>query len=155
MLRISWEFSINYGLAFSTLANEQDHAPFDPSSEELAPYLEGGAQMIEEEAGEHRELGIVRAWLELLIASSDDDIFALRIGRAASIADIVLPHPGVGALPLAEWHHILQWMRHRLFGLGPMTAEEKAKVKREVTIVDTDLAEFRTRMRAEGRLDPE
>jgi hypothetical protein len=154
MLKISWEFSIRYGLAFSTLADEQDYAPFDPSSRDLAPYLGGGAQMIEEDAGEQRELGIVRAWLEFLIASTHDDIYALRVGRAASIPDIVLPHPGVGALPLDEWHHILQWMRHRLFGLGPMTDDEKAKAKREVTFVDETLADFRTRMRAEGRLDP-
>jgi len=156
MLKISWEFSIKYGLGFSDLADERDYAPFDPSREDLWRYLENGAVSIEEEAREHREFGIVRPWLEFLIASTDLDIKALGIGNAQGISDIVLPHPGVGALPLREWHHILEWMRQRLFHLDrPMTDAEKAQIKREVTIVDETLAESRARMRAEGRLDPE
>jgi len=132
------------------------YARFDPSSEDLGPYLDGGAMMIEEEAREHREFGIVRPWFEFLIASTDADIKALGIGSAQSIADIVLPHPGIDELPLSEWHHILEWMRHKLFHLdAPMTDDDKARIKREVTIVDDDLDEFRARMKAAGRLDPE
>lgn len=155
MLNIPLAFSIFYGLAFGELAEGQDHAPFDSENVDVTPYLENGAVFIEENASEHRELGIVRAWLEFLLASTHADVRALAIGRAQSIADIVLPIPGAGGLRLDEWHHILQWMRHRLFGLPPMTDEEKANAKREVTIIDEPLADFRARMRAEGHLDPE
>jgi hypothetical protein len=153
MLTIPLAFSLFYGLAFNDLAIEQDYAPFDPSSEDLTPFLENGAAFIEENAREHHERGIVRVWLEFLIASSNTDIAALGFD-VRGISDIVLPHPGVGALPLSEWHHVLQWMRHRLFDLPPMTDDEKAKVKREVTIIDEGLPEFRARMKAEGRVDP-
>lgn len=150
MLALPLDFSLLYGLALATLAEYQDAAPFDPSREELGPYLDGGVQFLAEEAEEADELPFVRAWLEFLIASSDADIRALHIGRAQGIADIVLPHPGIDAMPIDEWHHVLEYLRQKLFHLdAPMTEEDKARIKREVTISTESLDDFRARMRAE------
>jgi hypothetical protein len=158
MLEIPVSFSIFYGLAFGHLADLRDYEPFDPSRTELAPYLGGGVQFLEEEGSEHRELSVIRAWLELLIASSNKDVQAFGIDGVQRLADIVLPHPGVDAMPIEEWHHVLEWVRQKLFHLdGPMTAEDKARIKREVTIggPDITLDEFRARRAAAGLLDPE
>ena len=55
-------------------------------------------------------------------------------------------------------HHVLEWVRQKLFHLdGPMTEEDKARIKREVKIggPDISLDEFRARRAAAGLLDPE
>ncbi len=148
-LALPLDFSLLYGLALATLAEYQDAAPFDPSREDLGPYLDPGVQFLEEESQDAGEFHLIRPWLELLIASSNADIRALHIGRAQGIADIVLPHPGIDAMPIDEWHHVLDYLRQKLFHLdAPMTEEEKAQIKREVTITTESLDDFRARMRA-------
>ncbi len=115
-------------------------------------------QFIQENATEHREFSLVRPWLELLIASSNKDVQAFGIGTVQGLSDIVLPHPGIDAAPIEHWHVMLEYVRQTLFHLdGPMTDEEKARVKREVTISGDDitLAEFRAQRAAAGLLDPE
>ena len=157
MLKISVDFSIRYGMYFGGLADELDAAPFNPTDVDLDDYLAGGADTLEEEARDAREFSIVRPWLEFLIASTDQDIRDLHIPNFKKIADVVLQHPGVGAMPPDQWEHVLEYMRQKIFHLDkPMTPEEKAAVRREVTLTDESLDEFRTRLRAEGRLpDPE
>ena len=158
MLQLPVSFSIFYGLAFSNLANERDGSPFDPSKVDLAPYLDDAAQILEEYGTENREFSLIRPWLELLIASSHADVRAFGIRGVQGLPDIVLPHPGVDALPIGEWHHVLEYVRQKLYHLdGPMTDEDKARVKREVTISNADvrLEDFRARRSAEGLLDPE
>jgi hypothetical protein len=81
MLEIPVSFSICHGLAFAYFADLQDYEPFDPSRTELAPYLDGAVQSLEENGKEHRELSVIRAWLELLIASSNKEVRALSSSR--------------------------------------------------------------------------
>ena len=81
MLALPLDFSLLYGLALATLAEYQDAAPFDPSREDLGPYLDPGVQFLEEESQDAGEFHLIRPWLEFLIASSNADIRALHIGR--------------------------------------------------------------------------
>jgi hypothetical protein len=157
MLVLPLDFFLVYGLAFATLAECRDADPFDPSREELGPYLDGGVQFIEEKAEENDELPFVRPWLEFLIASSNADIIAFGIDGVGGLSDVIFPHPGVGAMPIREWHHVLEYLRQKIFHLdAPMTEEEKARIKREVTISTESLDDFRARMRAEkGRRESE
>lgn len=151
MLALPLDFFLVYGLAFATLAEYRDADPFDPSREDLGPYLDGGVQFIEEKAEENDELQFVRPWLEFLIASSDADIIALGIDGIGGLSDVILPHPGVDAMPIPEWHHVLEYVRQKIFRLhAPMTEEEKTRVKREVTITDESLDDFRARIRNGG-----
>lgn len=152
MIEIPLDFSLRYGLYFSTLADEQDYAPFNTTDVDLGRYLDSDAEALEEAAEEEGELDLVRPWLEYLIASNHRDIQALGIEGVRSLPDIVLPHPGVGALPLEQWHHMLEYMRQKVFHLdAPMTEAEKAKVRREVTITTEPLDAFRARRRASQR----
>jgi hypothetical protein len=158
MLEIPVSLSICHGLAFCYFADLRDYERFDPSRTELAPYLAGAVQSLEENGTEHRELSVIRAWLELLIASSNKDVQAFGIDGVQGLSDVVLPHPGVDAMPIEEWHHVLEWVRQKLFHLdGPMTAEDKARIKREVKITGSyeTVDEFRARRAAAGLLDPE
>lgn len=152
MIEIPLDFSLRYGLCFATLAEEQDVNPFNTTDVDLGPYLDSGASDMEEAADEEGELDLVRPWLEFLIASSNADIRALGIDGVDSVADVVLWHPGVDALPLEQWHHMLEYMRQKVFHLdAPMTEAEKAKVRREVTITTEPLDAFRARRRASQR----
>ncbi len=152
-LALPLDFFLIYGFAIGDLADTRDVDPFDPSRlsrTELARYLDNGVQFIEEKAEENDELRFVRPWLEFLIASSDADIIALGIDGVGGLSDVILPHPGVDAMPIPEWHHVLEYMRQKLFHLdAPMTEEEKARIKREVTISTESLEDFRARVRAE------
>jgi hypothetical protein len=152
-LALPLDFFLIYGFAFGDLADTRDADPFDPSRlsrAELAAYLDNGVQFIEEKAEENDELPFVRPWLEFIIASSNADIRSFGIEGIDRLADVILPHPGVGAMPIREWHHVLEYLRQKIFHLdAPMTEEEKARIKREVTISTESLDDFRARMRAE------
>lgn len=153
MIEIPLAFSIRYGLYFATLADERDASPFNTTDVDLGPYLDSSAADMEEAAREEGEFDLVRPWLEFLISSTHRDIQALGIEGAGSLSNIVLPHPGVGALPLDQWHHMLEYMRQKIFHLdAPMTEAEKASVRREVTITVEPLDKFRARRRAAGHL---
>jgi len=156
MLKIGTGFSFRYGIFLGDLADARDASPFDPSGIDLDDYFPGSLTTLEEEARGAGEFSIIRPWLELLIACSWRDLQAMNIPYLSSHADITLPHPGIDAMPEDEWRHVLEYMRQKLFHLDkPMTDDEKARVKREVTFVDESLEDFRKRMRAEGRLpDP-
>jgi hypothetical protein len=152
-LALPLDFFLVYGFALGDLADTLDVDPFDPSRRDrsdLARYLDSGVQFIEEKAEENDELPFIRPWLEFLIASSNADIRALGIDGVGGLSDVILPHPGVGAMPIPEWHHVLEYLRQKLFHLdAPMTEEDKARIKREVTISTESLDDFRARMRAQ------
>lgn len=153
MVDIPLDFSIRYGLCFATLADERDADRFNPTDVDLGPYLDSAARDLEDAAREEGEFDLVRPWLEYLISSGHKDIQALGIEDVRSLADIVLSHPGVGAMPINQWHHVLEYMRQKVFKIAaPMTEEEKARARREVTITTEPLADFRKRRRTEGHL---
>ena len=156
MLKIATGFSLRYGIFLGDLADAQDAAPCNPTDVDLDAYFPGSLATLEEEARKAGEFSIIRPWLELLIACSEDDLSGMGITYLHSYGDITLPHPGIDAMPERQWRHVFEYMRQQLFHLdNPMTEEEKARVKREVTFVDESLEDFRKRMRAEGRLpDP-
>jgi len=156
MLKIATGFSSRYGIFLGGLADALDAAPVNTTDVNLDDYFPGALEDLEDEAREAGEFSLIRPWLELLIACSKKDLQEIGIPYVRSYSDVTLPHPGIGALPEAQWRHVFEYMRQKLFHLDkPMTDEEKARVKREVTFVDESLEDFRKRMRAEGRLpDP-
>lgn len=122
------KFFLFYVFALGDLADTLDVDPFDRSRldrSDLARYLDNGVQFIEEKAQENDELRLVRPWLEFLIASSNADIRALGIDGVGGLSDVILPHPGVGALPIRDWHHVLEYLRQKLFHLDAPTTEER------------------------------
>jgi len=156
VLKIATGFSLWYGLYLGDLADARDAGHFNPTDVDLDEYFPGSLETLAEAARAAGEFSIVRPWLELLIACSEKELAAMGIPYLGGHADITLPHPGIDAMPERQWRHVFEYMRQKLFHLDkPMTEEEKARVKREVTFVDESLEDFRNRMRAEGRLpDP-
>jgi hypothetical protein len=153
MLKIATDFSIRYGIFLAYLADSMDGDPCDLTTENVADFFPGTLETLEEDARAAGEFSVIRPWLELLIACSSKDLQAMGIPDVRSHADITLPHPGIGGMPKDQWRTVFEYMRQTLFHLdAPMTEEEKARVKREVTFVTESLEDFRKRMRDEGRL---
>lgn len=150
---IPLDFSLSYGIQFASLAEPREYEWFDPLKVDLAPYLDACVSGLEANAREEGEFDLLRPWLEYLIASDDKSILALGIENVFGLSDLVLIHPGIGTLTIPQLHHVLEWVRQRLFKLDqPMTEAEKERVRREVKLTFEPLDEFRARRRAAGHL---
>jgi hypothetical protein len=150
---IPLDFSESYGLHFSWFAIQRDSERFDVMKVDLERYLDGCAWALEQEAREEGEFDLLRPWLEYLIASDNKSILALGIECVGGLSDLILIHPGIDTLTIPQLHHVLEWVRQRLFKLDkPMTEAEKERVRREVKLTFEPLDEFRARRRAAGHL---
>ena len=152
-LKLGIGFTSLYGIhLLANLDMHMDADHFNVTSHNVGAYLDGYIEHVADEARQAGELHFIRPMFEFLIACSRDEIKALQIGDVQNWGDVTFGGAVICGMSDDEWKLIFEYTRQRLFGLPPMTDDEKRKVKEEVTIIDESLDDFRARMRAEGRL---